>query len=140
MKMKMTKNFKIGDWCFYEAELVQIKRMEGNKICEVTTGTINTSSSDLSEVCFPLELPIKRISDGVEWYKKEFHRLGSPGLNHPDINRKVNRLWANTCNHLENDKLFQSSWEEVEKFCNAVIKKINDLKSEDVDGVNLFRR
>jgi hypothetical protein len=136
----MENKFKVGDWCFHEAELVQIKKMEGDRICEVSTGMVNVSSNDLSDMCFPMELTIKRISDAVEYYKKEFHRIGPSGLNHPDINRKVHELWANTCNHFGDDKLFQSNWEKVEKFCDAVLRKIKDVKSEDVNGVELFRR
>lgn len=137
--MKKTK-FKIGDWCFCEFKLQQIINTKENRITEVSDGMFSMSSSDISDVCFPLDMRIKRCSDSVAYWSKTFHKLNHNSLNHPDLNRELISRWVKMCENIEDEKISQKIYDQLDKFGNAVVSKIKDLKYEEIEGVQLFRR
>jgi len=131
--------FKTGDWCFFEFKLHQIKKMEGSNISEVSSGTIRTSGSDLSDRCYPLEMNIKIISESVSFWSKRFHQERI-GLNHPDLHRELVRRWVELCDNKDNDDHLKELYEKLSQFGNSVLQKVNDLNFEEVEGIKLLRR
>ena len=132
--------FQKGDWCFCEFKLQQIMNTEENRITEVSDAMFRLSGYDISDRCFPLDLTIKRCSDTAAYWSKRFHELNHNSLNHPDLNRELISRWVTMCENKDDEKKLQELYDSLDKFGNAVIKKVNELKYEEVDGVALFRR
>ena len=136
------KNFKFkeGDWCFCEFKLQQIRKMENDKITEVSDGYLCLSSSDLSDRSYPIETKYKLISDEVQHWNDEIHELDNCGLNYPDIHRKLVEIWSEMCENADNQDKLQKLYDNLAKFGNAIVRKVKDLGFERIDGVRLFRK
>jgi len=132
--------FKEGDWCFCEFKLQQIKKMQDDKVREVSDGYFSLTSSDLSDRSYPIETKYKLISDEVRHWCDEFHELDNYGLNYPDIHRKLIEMWCEMCENADNHDKLQKLYDKLAKFGNAIVKKVKDLSFERIDGVRLFRR
>lgn len=132
--------FKKGDWCFCEFVLQQIKETEEDRITSVTDGAFNLSSDDLSDVCYPMDLSVKRISDGVDYWSKKFHATNHNGLNYPDLNRALIIKWCEMCNARFDEKKLTELWEKLNKFGQEIIDKVENLQYDKVDGVRVFGR
>ena len=130
---------KKGEWCFFEFKLCQVMEIENDSIKEVSDGFFRTSGSDLSDRCFPLDMKIKQISDNVNYWREKFHELKNNSLNHPDLNRELVKRWIELCENKNNDEKLKKLYEELNNFSNSVIRKVNDLNFENVEGVNLFK-
>ena len=98
------------------------------------------SGYDISDRCFPLDLRIKRCSDTAAYWSKTFHELKHNSLNHPDLNRELISRWATMCENVKDDKVLQELYDKLDKFGNAIVSKVRDLKYEEVEGVRLFSR
>ena len=132
--------FQKGDWCFCEFKLQQVMNTEENRITEVSDAMFRMSGYDISDRCFPLDLTIKRCSDIAAYWSKRFHELNHNSLNHPDLNSELISRWVAMCESKDDEKKLQELYDSLDKFGNAVVKKVNELKYEEVDGVALFRR
>lgn len=132
--------FNKGEWCFCEFELSQIVKTQENRITERTDGFFNHSSHDLSDRCFPLEMPIKRISDSVAYWSKTFHGLKFNGLNHPDLNRALISRWVEMCNASDDEEQLKILFKKLDEFGQEIQRKVSDLKHEQVAGVKIFSR
>lgn len=130
--------FKEGEWCFCEFVLQQVQETKDNRITSVSDGMFSLGSNDLSDRCYPLTMRIKRISDTVKHWSNEFHKLHHNNLNHPDLNRELIRRWVEMCEESD-DKKLQELYDSLSEFGNSVIRKINDLRYEQIEGINLFR-
>lgn len=136
--MKLT--FKEGDWCFCEFALQQIGECtDDGRIRNVSDGAFNLSSHDLSDRCFPLEMSVKRISDSVAYWSRQFDKLNHNGLNHPVLNRELIRRWAEMCELRDNTEAVQILTKKLNDFASSVIYRVNDLRNDEVEGVSLFR-
>jgi hypothetical protein len=135
----MKNKLNVGDWCFYETELCQIKEIKNGR-ASVTNGIIITGNVDVNQECFPLDIRIKRASTVISAMKSNLHKVGINGLNHPDISRKINSMWVDMCSVVDDEKQFQLHYDEIESFISGLNKKINELKEESFEGVYLFRR
>lgn len=98
------------------------------------------SSNDLSDRCFPLDLSIKRCSDAVAYWSKRIVELNNNSLNYPDLKRELINRWIIMCENKDDKDKLQELYDSLSKFGNAVIKRVNELKHEEIDGVALFRR
>jgi hypothetical protein len=136
--MKKLK-FKQGEWCFCEFKLQLIMKTKENRITEVSDGMFNLVSSDLSDRCYPLELKVKRISDTVVYWSEKFHELKNNALNHPDLNKELIRRWVELCNHREDKNRSKELYDSLSNFSSSVLRKVEDLNLEEVEGVRLFR-
>lgn len=137
--MKQPK-FKEGDWVFCEFILQQIQETEDNRITSVSDGSFRLGSNDLSGRCFPLDMKIKRISDGVKYWSGEFNKLKNNALNYPDLNRELIRRWVDMCEFKDDDKKLKELYDKLDVFARAILDKVNSLRFEEVEGVALFRR
>ena len=97
-------------------------------------------SMDLSDRCYPLELDVKRISDTVAYWSTKFHELKNNALNHPDLNRELIRRWVELCDSRKDEICLKELYDSLSNFGNSVLRKVQDLNFEEVEGVKLFRR
>jgi hypothetical protein len=133
--------FKVGDWCYYEFELHQVKETEEDRITSVSDGFALTGSHDISNYCFPVEMEVKKISDEVSnWYKDVRKAAGISNINYPQIHRKFVDLWRNICENRNNDKLYEKYWDELCTFGNDLLRKLRDMGLEEVDGIRILRQ
>jgi len=131
--------WKVGDWCFCEFKLQQIKRVEPDgSVHEVSDGNFS-HGGDLTDRCYPLDMKVKLISDHVWYWRDAFHKLNHNSLNHPDLNRELIRRWCDMCDNRENDEKWAELRDQLNEFGDGVIKKVRDVKSETVEGVRLYR-
>lgn len=130
---------KKGDWCFCEFKLSQIINTEENRITEVSDGNFRTSSYDISDRCFPLDITIKRFSDTAEYWSKKFHELNYSALNHPDLNRELVSRWVEMCKSKNDEAKWKELFDDLYKFGNGIIKRVNELKEEKIFDIKLFR-
>lgn len=135
-KLKIQK----GEWCFCEFKLHQVIETEENRITKVSDGFFSLFSSDLSDRCYPLEMDVKCISDTVAYWSTKFHELKNNSLNHPDLNRELIRRWAELCDNRKDENRLKELYDSLNKFGNSVLRKVQDLSFEEVEGVSLFRR
>lgn len=134
----MEKQWNVGDMCFYEYELSQIKRVEHGHVKSITTGYIESSGSYFNDRCFPVTLGIKLISDHVESWSKRFHAI-KMNINHPDLHRKLVNYWINMCLVAEDRKNLDVRRNEFDSFCESVMVKIREAERINVGEFNLFR-
>ncbi|NRA78912.1 MAG: hypothetical protein HRU18_11940 [Pseudoalteromonas sp.] len=132
--------FKKGEWCFCEFKLQQVTETEENRITGVSDGMFSLGSMDLSDRCYPLELDVKRISDTVAYWSTKFHELKNNALNHPDLNRELIRRWVELCDSRKDEICLKELYDSLSNFGNSVLRKVQDLNFEEVEGVKLFRR
>lgn len=129
--------FKKGDWVFCEFVLQQIKDTNEDRVTSVTDGFFELSGRDLSDRCFPLTVKNKRVSNEVEGWSKRFHALKGPGLNYPDLNRELIRRWVEMCEADEKD--LQKLYDSIGEFGRKIERRVQELKYEEIEGVNIFR-
>ena len=137
--MKKLK-FQKGEWCFCEFRLQQVIETEENRITSVSDGVIRSGSSDLSDRCYPLEMDVKCISDAVAFWSIKFHELKNNSINHPDLNRELIRRWVELCDNRTNENRLKELYDSLNSFGISVLRKVEDLSFEEVEGVSLFRR
>lgn len=135
-----TLKFKQGEWCFCEFALQQVMETEDNRITGVSDGMVRHSGYDLSDICYPLEMKVKQISDTVAYWSKEFHALKNNALNHPDLNRELIRRWIELCDNRENENRLKELYDKLSEFGNSVVRRVRDLNFEEVEGISLLRR
>ena len=135
-KLKIQK----GEWCFCEFRLQQVIETEENRITSVSDGMFSLWGIDLSGRCYPLEMDVKCISDTVAYWSTEFHKLKNNSLNHPDLNRELIRRWAELCDNRKDENRLKKLYDSLNNFGMSVLRKVQDLSFEEVEGVSLFRR
>jgi len=131
--------FKVGNWCFCEFKLQQIKRIEDGEIMGVTDGLFE-HGGQLTDRCFPMDMKVKIISDNVMYWNNEFFKLKNNALNHPDLNWKLIDMWVKMCHNKDNEKKLKELYEKLNAFGDAIVRKVKDFGLEEVDGVRIFRR
>jgi hypothetical protein len=139
--MTRDETWKVGDWCFCEFKLKQVREIEDDgRVSEVSDGWCSHGSWDIRDRMIPLSLESKRISDsvaGVENRIREEER-GS-GLNWPDIHRKLVDLWVDAWRMYESGH--SDPLREVLNFQQETIEAIRDVRSKVVGGdLMLFGR
>lgn len=131
--------WKVGDWCFSNFELCQIKEMKGDKITSVSDGQINRSGFSLNYCCFPLDMKIKRISDAVKYWYDRLHALNGISLNYPDIVRHLESVWVSMCESKGNDTVVNEMNDLLKEFCLTIIQKVETIRRESTNGIQIFR-
>jgi hypothetical protein len=136
-------NFKVEDWVYYEFELGQIQKMEGNDITDFSDGIFHKSARSLNDRTFPLNMRIKVISDYFERVSIELHNLQNNDLNYPSIHGRLVSLWLEACstpnNKKGNDEL-DSIYSKLRDFKDKIVIACRDVRSISADGVRIFGR
>jgi len=131
--------FKKGDWCFCEFTLKQVTETREDCITSVSDGYFSHGSSDLSDRCYPMEMRVKLISNEFEYWSKKFHALNNNALNHPDLNRELIDRWCKACDDRNDEAKLKKHYEKLSEFGNAVVRRVEDLNTDVIEGVRLFR-
>ncbi len=140
MKPKPSKlNIKVGEWCFCEFKLQEIREVTNGRITSVSDG-VCVMGGDSTSVCFPLDVNIKRISDSVLYWSKKFHETTLGGINHPDLNRKMIAIWVEMCRVKDDEKLLKEKYEFLNHFTKVVLDKIKIAEEMTAYDVKLFRK
>ncbi len=136
--------WKKGDWCFCDFKLQQIEEMEKDKVTSVTDGYIIRGGYSINDSCFPLTMLNKIISGEYKLFSKKIHALNMNSLNYPDIASWLESHWVETCKMCEavddNNKLIEKRFKELKIFCDDILKRVDEMKKENVHGISLFRR
>jgi hypothetical protein len=139
VKIKDPK-FKVGEWCFFEFDLFQVKKTEDSRITSVTDGYLEHGGYDLSDRCFPLDMTAKVSSNEVEsWYQSIRKEAGNSNINYPSLHERLCELWSEMCRTRNDDVRYAKCHKNLQDFGNKVVKKIKDMKYEEVDGIKILR-
>lgn len=135
------KGWTVGDWAYNGYKLVQVKEMRGTEVRSVTTGFIESSSSNYEEQLFPQTLANKRIAETIEIY---WHRLsdarGCCMLNHPDLNRKFEEFAFLAMSAVPGSEEQKEIMERAAKFQQQCSEKLREVSVIRVDDVFMFNR
>lgn len=131
--------FKKGEWCFCNFKLQQVTETNENRIESVSDG-IGTTTGDLTTRCFSINMHVKKTSDDVAYWSREFNNLKINGLNHPDLNSKLIDMWIEMCQSENDEKKYQTLSKNLIIFGCRVRERVNEIQNENIDGVYLFRR
>ena len=134
-------NWKVGDVCFFEFQLSQVKEMTGSKVTEVSTGYIGTSTGGgFNDRAFPVTLEITLISDEYETWSKELHTKGLRELNFPDIHRWLVTHWAETCQKVDDKEWIGDRYKELRDFSREILDKCQESREfVTLRGMSLLR-
>ena len=135
-----TTNFFIGQWVFFQFKLAVIESIQDNRVVEVASGYSLASAHDFSDVCFPLDIHGKIISEEFEHsYNKLYEKFKHHHLNWPDIHRWYVAAWRDLM-HLRADKeKIEQGFRRLHKFAIEVKDTMTSLQEQTVQGVKLFR-
>jgi hypothetical protein len=123
--------FRPGDWCIYEMDIVQIKKMEPH--VEYSNGIIAGSGRGLAQFFRPLTLENKVIAETMDHYYEKLRDMdGSAGFNFPDICRYFSDLVLDAIDG--GDDACRAAYEKAKNF----VRLANDCQKV-IDGVHLFR-
>lgn len=129
--------YKKGDWCFHDYELVQILEVDGGRITEVSDGSFRKCGNSLDVQ--PLSLRNNRLCDYWTYYERELRKAeGRTNLNWPDIHRYFVDTWNQACLTETNEGLVAIQ-DTLKKFVDTAIAEILGAKQKEIDGVGLFR-
>lgn len=133
--------WKVGDMCFFEFELSQVKEVKGGNVIEVSTGYIRTSTgSGFNDRSFPVTLEIKLISNEYDSWSREIHKKGLRELNFPDIHRWLVAHWATTCQKPSEGDRLKERYGELSDFAREILDKCEESRKFVTSyGIPLFR-
>ena len=136
--MKLTA----GDWVFFEHELMLVEEAkdEGAGSCTLSSGTFSVGCHNAAERCRPLTKRQKQIADGYHAVRMELHRAdGSRHINFPDVCRWIENEWLSASKDESDEKRISEHFDRLYEFKNKVLKRLQDLRFEEVMGVRVLR-
>lgn len=123
--------WKVGDWCVFDRDIVQIKEIRETGGCSVSEGSCETSGRLLDRLR-PLTLRNKRTIEWFDYYYRLLHKInGERGFNYPGIHTHFNVLALRAMDGPEDDK---APYDEATEFVKQAQKY-----SAVIQGVPLFR-
>ena len=132
---------KVGDWCFYEYKLSQVKKVNADgRVIEVSDGFISTSNGGYGFHIKPLTLRNKIISGVFEGISNELHEKGNAGLNYPDIHNHFVDLWLQACETEDTEdgnKELTGIYNQIRAFSKKLIEF--SQYGPEIDGVKILR-
>lgn len=137
---RVKKAWKVGDWCFFEFELCQVKRVFGEGGYECGNG-VTACSGILADRMFPLDYKIMQISEHFAWDSQRLH-WESEGfnLNWPDIHRWFSAKWAEACRAKNDDEAVKRILDEKSEFVRQIREGMRDIRFKSVGGIEPFAR
>lgn len=91
------KNYKVGDWVYFEFKLHQVKTIKDGYI-ELTDGCFCTSGNSIAERMVPLSIETKRLSDDMQSTYNRFMKKHDSRLNYTGgIIGKLSEIWLEAC-------------------------------------------
>lgn len=137
-KEKGKEKVKIGDEIYYCFEHSKIKRMDGDRIREVSDGDFSTNAYDLSNHCIPVNKTSKYLSEEFYFHYNQIHDAsGVFNLNFPDIHEWFSNKWAEACRSTSEKQ--EKIIDELHDFSEGMLNYIKKCKLDTVCGVRVFR-
>jgi hypothetical protein len=127
----------VGDKCYCSFVLSTVDTIKDGKITGIETEFYRTSGSDLR--CFPVTDKVARISNICKAKSDAFHGLCFNGLNHPDLNRELERRWIQLCES-DSDERLEILLESLDLFTQHIVNTVEYIRTLNVDGINIVRR
>lgn len=122
-------NWKVGDWCIFDLNIVQIKRLDD--WCEVSDGLFNTSGN-LRDRLRELTLRNKSLIENFEYYYSELRKInGSQGFNYPRIANHFHDLSLKAIDEVGQERVYIDQAGEF-------VNQAREYKRE-IQGIQLFR-
>lgn len=138
----MTHVHNVGDFVYFEFNLVQIKEMKGPNIQTVNDGLFSTSGKFLNDRVRLLTMRNKIISEAFEKTSEEIHDLNNNKLNYPDIHNKLVELWIEACDIVPSppkEEELQAMYERVRQFKETIIAAWIDDPAVKAEGISVYK-
>lgn len=133
-------NWKVGDWCYCEYKLQQVKQVEDGQVTCVSDGMFNCSAFNFNEEIFPISFDIRDISDTFMNAYKKIHDLSDRlDINMPEICGFLRTRWISCCQDAGNRENVKNCFGILDEFVSGIEKEIKIIKSCQVNGIKLFR-
>jgi hypothetical protein len=127
----------VGDFGYFDFNLVEVKRIENGILKEVSDGMFSTYGN-LSDGYFPVSLRIKNISEIFMKLSNKIHENHFPSLNYPDIHRYLVSQWIDACN--TNNEKANDIIKETESFVDDTLEYCEGTKQHTINGVRIVGR
>jgi hypothetical protein len=132
--------FRVGQWVWSEHKLKIVKEIRNGHVTELSDGYCSCSYSNLDDVCFPLDVRGKLISEEYERSYSLLHKESRGlNLNFPDIHRWYVAEWCEAMKQRDNDAAIKAAYERLRAFEREIIDGIEDAKRQTAGGLSLFR-
>ena len=135
LRQEWVNNLQVGDWVFYDFELMQVVDESSTSNGSVRIGGIAKQWRSVDTPVHPMNMKVKRISDCYRFFYSQIHKLeGAPGINWPDIHRQWVKRWHEAClGKQEHPATWPQNFaEEFEK----ALAKVAECK---IDGIQIIR-
>ena len=134
-------NFKDGDWCYYELNLVHIVKVHDGGTCTINDGIFEIYSPRLDGECFPITFEIRDITERFnDAYKAFVNSPESAVAVLSSIKRWVVDKWVEACNEPGNRSKVDKIILEVVTFfkeAKIVLKRVTDINVRGFEVVAL---
>lgn len=142
----MKTNWKVGDWCFSEFELKQIKdireRSDGVAITQLSDGFFGHSGYFLNGVCYPMDLKVKMISEHYKRCEDKLQAINDediiPKGSFSNIYRLLVNKWCNCCDDKDDNEKLQKHYSDLENWYILLTEgnqKLRKYKLEQIKNV-----
>lgn len=132
--------FKVGQWVWSEHKLKIVKEIREGHITKLSDGYYSCFYSNLDDVCFPLDMRGKLIS---EEYEASYNRLRKEScglnLNFPEIHQWYVTEWCEVMKQRDNSDAIKAGYERLRAFEREITDGIENAKRQTAGGLSLFR-
>lgn len=138
---KINAKFEVGEECYCEfKKAVIMETTVDGRITDVKVGGFRCGSTDLSDMCFPINEETTRIANNIQFWSDEFHGSNFNSLNYPDLRRFLMIYWKGLCENIGNEEKSSTLYKELEYFGNTVMNKIKEVQEYKIGDIKIFGR
>lgn len=135
----MDNKWKVGDWCWYDAELYQVDGVEDGKITSLNDGFFRRAGT--SFIAYPLTLHGKITASFISGLYDSLYKKASRIFNNwPAINEKKNQLFNEIMDAYNDNVKYQVALQKTEQFFNSLEEELEKTKTTTTEGINLYVR
>lgn len=121
-------------------QIKSIKKFnDGNSIQQVYDGTFNHSGSFLNDVCFPMDMNIKMISEHYKNYDKKLNAINDDNIIPNGTFSKVYRTlvdkWVECCNDKDDVEKIKKHYSKLEEWYILLISGTKGLRKIKIDNI-----
>jgi hypothetical protein len=121
------RNFKVGDFVYYEFKLCEVKDIKDTGSADVSDGYFIMGNVDLKD-CFPVSLDIKTYSECFEVIKQKLNDLKFSSLNYPDCCCYLENMWKLGCDSILSGNEKMAKW--ANKECDELLIQTTEYVAE----------
>lgn len=110
------------------------------RVTQMSDGFFSTSSLDLRDRMFPMDLRGKCVSDEYQSQYDKLHKESrGVNLNFPDFHRWFVEKWAECMERRHDDEVVKAAYEELNQFVRGILDDVSDQRERSVMGVRIVR-